>query len=243
MNLQNHLGLFAKFWQPGRVKTRLAVMLGSQVACDVYIELLKHLLSQLTKTADRRTIVYSPPSRGEAFSQVAGPSWQLTQQSDGDLGQRMNSFFAKSFQESNGTSGQFSSGPQNQGADQKVAVVGVDCPLLDQAIVERAFELLDNQPVVIGPCTDGGYYLLAMRKSVDSPEQIFQDIPWSTAEVLPRTLDVLDRNRIGFELLPPLSDIDNGDDLSQLLVKLKERDDDEAMSRLRQRLETVLRKF
>ena len=60
MKSETHLALFAKFWRPGKVKTRLASKLGNELACQVYFELLSHLLNQLGQVADRRTVVFHP---------------------------------------------------------------------------------------------------------------------------------------------------------------------------------------
>ena len=59
----------------------------------------------------------------------------------------------------------------------QVCVVGTDGPDLDAALVEEAFDGLSKADVVIGPATDGGYYLLAIQRPI--PE-LFEGIPWST---------------------------------------------------------------
>ena len=95
MKSESHLALFAKFWRPGKVKTRLAVTLGNQPACQVYFEFLSHLIDQLGQAADRRTVVYSPASSQQEFSEVCGQRWELELQSAGDLGDRLGHFFSQ----------------------------------------------------------------------------------------------------------------------------------------------------
>ena len=147
----NHLGLFAKFWEPGRVKTRLAATLGNQLACELYEIFLFHLLNSIAPVSDHTTVVFSPPDREADFRAAIAPDWMLEPQSEGDLGDRMRNFFA----------GQFSKDvPTKQKL--KVVVIGADCPQLSVTEIQTAFDELDNNDVVIGPSTDGGYYLLGM---------------------------------------------------------------------------------
>lgn len=203
MNLVTHLGLFAKFWQPTRVKTRLAEKIGANAASQIYYEFLEFLLRQHRATANRRTVVFSPGGRLSEFSRLCGRDWELSPQSSGDLGNRMKTFFQHAFE---------------QNRSSKVIVIGSDCPLLDQSRILHAAECLDRNPVVIGPSPDGGYYLIGMNKPY---LEIFENVAWSTPQVLPQTLGILDREQIGYDLLPEMYDVDDYYDLEMLMSELQ----------------------
>ena len=76
--------------------------------------------------------------------------------------------------------------------------------------MEEAFEGLSNADLVIGPAEDGGYYLLALKRPI--PE-LFEGVPWSTAEVLSRTLAAARRLGLEARTLETLRDVDTLDDL------------------------------
>ena len=59
----------------------------------------------------------------------------------------------------------------------RVVLIGSDCPTLDPTIVITAFLCLEGRDVVLGPSTDGGYYLVGARGSVPP---IFDGITWSS---------------------------------------------------------------
>ena len=204
---QNHLGLFAKFWQPGRVKTRLAVSIGDEKACDLYFAFLNHLLRKLRAVGTDRRLVYSPPERETSFREILPDSWGLYPQSTGGLGTRMHSFFSDQFELAR-SPGQ---------SVRKVVIIGADCPQIKSASVEQAFENLDHSSVVIGPSVDGGYYLLGMRETCFD---IFTEIEWSTPTVLSSTIAHLERQKIDFAMLDPLEDVDELNSLLALEEKM-----------------------
>ena len=218
----NHLGLFAKFWEPGRVKTRLAATLGNQLACELYEIFLFHLLNSIAPVSDHTTVVFSPPDREADFRAAIAPDWMLEPQSEGDLGDRMRNFFA----------GQFSKDvPTKQKI--KVVVIGADCPQLSVTEIQTAFDELDNNDVVIGPSTDGGYYLLGMQGSL---AEVFDDIDWSTSKVLPQTTHRLDQQNKTYTLLPAKTDVDDEAALRQMLADLASKTHGELASSASQEL-------
>ena len=79
-------------------------------------------------------------------------------------------------------------------------------------IILNAFKQLENAEIVIGPATDGGYYLLGMKKL---HEEIFKNIDWSTPKVLNQTISFCKKKHLSFFLLPELSDVDNEADLEK----------------------------
>lgn len=204
---QNQLGLFAKFWQPGRVKTRLAAGIGDEKACDLYYVFLNYLIKKLRSVGTDRCLVYSPPERESSFQAIIPDSWELYPQSMGCLGTRMHSFFFD----------QFESVRSSEHPIRKVVIIGADCPQIKSATVEQAFANLDQAPVVIGPSVDGGYYLLGMREMCFD---IFRGIEWSTPTVLESTVEQLDRQRIEFTLLDPQEDVDELESLLALEQKM-----------------------
>ena len=218
----NHLGLFAKFWEPGRVKTRLAATLGNQLACELYEIFLFHLLDSIAPVSDHTTVVFSPPDREADFRAAIALNWMLEPQSEGDLGDRMRNFFA----------GQFSSASSAQ-RKTKVVVIGADCPQLSVTEIQTAFDELDKNDVVIGPSTDGGYYLLGMQGSL---AEVFDDIDWSTSKVLPQTTQRLDQQNKSYALLSAKTDVDDETALRQMLADLTPKTTEEPASSASQEL-------
>ena len=203
-----YVAMFAKHWQPGKVKTRLADKIGRENASKVYLAFVEHLTRRLGTSGDIRSIVYSPPESKSDFEEQFGDDWQLHPQTGGDLGQRMAGFFAEGLK-----------------ANSKVILIGSDTPDIAPSRIQQAVETLDKKDVVLGPCQDGGYYLIGMRKMV--PE-IFTGIPWSTGKVLENTVDILNKLQIEFGLLPTMQDVDELPNLKRLrddLAGMQTRDE------------------
>ena len=205
----NHLGLFAKFWEPGRVKTRLAKKTGPLHASQVYFLFLRHLLTGLDDVGDLRTVGYSPVDKQAQFEDSIELSWKLTPQSDGDLGERMEKFFVWAHQKNR----EFS----DPGDRSCVVLIGSDTPHLPIKFISDAFDLLLHRSVVLGPSTDGGYYLVGMSEKC---YPIFENVDWSTDRVLQQTIDRMEQDQIDYAFLPPMTDIDHFEDLIELTDQL-----------------------
>lgn len=219
----NHLGLFAKFWLPGTVKTRLAKSIGDQRACDVYHHFLFHLLGKFHDAFETRSVVYSPPERYGDFRSAIDKAWNLIPQVEGDLGLRMLSFFQQQL--------------GSPGKPNRIVIIGADCPQLSTADIESAFAALDDHDAVIGPSTDGGYYLLGMRNKCVN---VFEDIEWSTKEVFAKTLAALHQAGASYKTLPHMTDVDDRESLQQLLDSLANTPD-KKLACLRNAVHEVLR--
>ena len=193
----NQLGIFAKYWQPGQVKTRLATAIGAEAAARIYRQCLATLLVRLEAVADRRVLAYAPADRAEEFSTLSGDRWELMPQAAGDLGERMRHYFASAF----------------AAGARKVVLLGSDSPTLPTEYIQRALRMLDRRSVVLGPTTDGGYYLVG---ATGREPPIFADIRWSSTAVWQQTIDHLDAAGCLFGQLPVWYDVDDGHDLSRL---------------------------
>lgn len=209
------LGIFAKAWDPGKVKTRLAKTLGDETASQLYLRLLLLHLMRFANSGEARVLAYSPASdetRNRFLkltdSLTPRPEWDFVPQVESDLGARMSCFFEQQFEAS----------------DQKrrVVLIGSDAPRLSPEIVDEAFEFLATYDVVFGPSPDGGYYLVGLSSMAES---IFQGVDWSTEKVLQQSLDICEAEGLSSALLPELNDIDNEADLKQELELLGDEED------------------
>jgi rSAM/selenodomain-associated transferase 1 len=179
----------------GRVKTRLARTIGDGRALWVYEKLLEHTRQAARGVAAQRWVCYSDfvPA---ADAWLKG-GFAARRQEGETLGDRMQEAFRQGFAAGYGP----------------IVIIGSDCPEMSPALLEEAFRQLVSFPVVLGPATDGGYYLLGMNYLVES---LFQDKPWSTPNVLAETVADLQRADIPYALLPVLSDVDEAADLAHL---------------------------
>lgn len=197
----NCFGMFAKYWQPGKVKTRLAGGIGAVSAARVYESFVVALTSRFRAVADCRILCFSPRERRKEFTELAEPHWTAVPQAEGGLGERMSVFFSEAFQ---------------SGAD-RVVLIGSDSPTLPRENIAAAFELLAENDVVLGPTPDGGYYLIGARRTTPP---VFEDVAWSTPDVLAQTIERFRAAELTYEQLPSWYDVDELADLHRLRDEL-----------------------
>jgi hypothetical protein len=199
---EKKLIVFLKAPRPGEVKTRLAETLGAEAACAAYRRLLTTLLENLA-ALERVELCFSPSEAGREVQPWARPGWSLAEQGAGDLGERLQRAFQRAFHAGAG----------------RVVILGSDCPEVAAADIDDAWAALSAHDVVLGPATDGGYWLIGLRAA--RPE-LFQGISWSTSEVLRQTLDRIREAGLRAHLLRELSDIDAEADWRRFLARAGE---------------------
>ncbi len=195
------IALFVKPPVPGRVKTRLARAIGNDAACTLYSALVDRVLATITASGMPLVIFHDGDDAGHlpvAWQEVAN---SCIPQQGIDLGQRMAHAFSRLF---------------SDGIEQAV-LIGSDIPGLDAAYLHNAFRLLAGHDLVIGPAIDGGYCLIGFHSATFTPA-LFQQIPWSTGQVLALTLAAAETIGLSIGTLPPLRDLDTVDDLHALVA-------------------------
>lgn len=188
--MKNELLIFAKYPEPGKVKTRLARTVGPVEAAVRYRGMIDAVMqkTQTTNGEYHRILCFDPPERGDDFRKWFS-SLEMRPQCGGDLGKRMIVAFQESL--ANGAG--------------RAVLIGTDCVEVDRSLLSDAFDRLEKADLVLGPAKDGGYYLIGMKAVHPS---LFEGIPWSTEKVLEETLDKAGRSRLKVELLKTLSDLD-----------------------------------
>lgn len=180
--------IFVKNPIPGKTKTRLAASVGHEKALKMYQQLLDYTEEQTAALpATKKLLFYS-----EAIVTDDGWSKDVFDkrvQSGPDLGSRMQNALQAAFQE---------------GATQ-VIIIGSDCPGVTTDLLKSAQEKLEQHEVVLGPATDGGYYLLGMNAFYPS---LLQGIAWSTESVATQTRQQAIAAGLTLGELTTLSDVD-----------------------------------
>ena len=185
---RERLLIFLKAPRLGFVKTRLAAQLGPVGALHAYrtlVELLLHRLAELPAAELR----FTPDDASAEIQAWLHPGWTAAPQGDGDLGQRLIAAFDSAF----------------ASEAERVVVIGSDCPDVSLCDLESAWSALRANDVVIGPATDGGYWLIGLRRR--APE-LFTEMPWSTNRVFAETCDRCQRLNLRLQLLRELTDVD-----------------------------------
>ena len=103
----------------------------------------------------------------------------------------------------------------------RVVLIGSDCPGLPPEILHEAFAGLDAHDAVIGPASDGGYYLIGFTSAaiLSAP---FSGIRWGHPAVFRSTMDVLHEHGVDVHVLPPWNDVDDYGDLESFFVSRKD---------------------
>ena len=215
------LGLFAKYWQPGEVKTRLGAAIGDRQAAAIYRQFVVALVGRLSDCRTEKWLAYTPYEHQREFQQIVSNDWILELQAEGDLGDRMRAFFAN----------RLASGSE------RTVLLGSDSPQMPLESIEQAFEQLRRHQLVLGPSEDGGYWLIGVSGTLPS---VFNDIPWGTPAVWEATVDRLRATNTSYGMLPVCYDVDEQSDLERLIRDLHDQAGcDRHLDRLRESLITT----
>jgi uncharacterized protein len=195
----NALVILTKFPEPGQTKTRLVPPLSSAEAAELAHALLLDQLQNLTAfSAAQLFIAFTPPDKANFFEALLPRENSCFPQQGESLGDRMRHAFDVLFSR----------------GFKRVLLIGADLPAIPLKILTDAIAALENDSeIVLGPASDGGYYLVGMNRLI--PE-IFKDISWSQPDVLAITTAKLVSHNRKFKLISPWYDIDIIDDLRRL---------------------------
>ena len=195
--------VFARLPELGKVKTRLAATLGNEQTLAVYETMVRELLASIGESTPETEIeiMWAPTAsaNGEALRHAFGDR-ALAMQTGATLGDRLAMAFSERF---------------FFHRTQKIVAIGVDDPHLPRAIIDHAFALLDSCEWVIGPATDGGYYLIGCRAAAFDSSIFTDGIEWGSARVLAETLEKIRESGSSVANLPVRSDIDTAEDLEK----------------------------
>lgn len=180
-------------------KSRLFAELGCPPDPRLLEALLLDTIAHAASPGVQQVVAVTPASACDEISKLVREV-DVIPQVDGDLGERMRAVMALLFE---------------RGA-RAVALVGSDLPHITPAAVAEAFDALASDPdaLVLGPATDGGYYLVAATRIPD----VFTGIEWGSARVLQQTRDAAVERGFHVRLLPTMSDVDTADDLRRVCV-------------------------
>jgi len=194
------LQVFARNPVAGQVKTRLAAAIGDDEAAAIYARMVERTLdtaaaARIAGIIDRIELWASPDTDAPAFAE-----WrdnyrvELRRQCGVDLGARMRHALHSALARGS-----------------HAILIGTDCPLLDVSYLACASAALDDHPAVFGPAEDGGYVLVGLARAIDA----FSGIPWSTADTMALTRAKLAAQRVRWQELPTLWDVDSAADLER----------------------------
>ncbi|MCA1960329.1 MAG: TIGR04283 family arsenosugar biosynthesis glycosyltransferase [Desulfomonile sp.] len=189
--------VFTRYPEPGRSKTRLIPTLGEEGAAQLQKQMAERVIAKAKALAGVRPVSIQVVYEGDSEALMRswlGDGLLLRPQVQDDLGARMAAGFLDAF---------------GSGA-KSVVTIGTDCPGLTADHLADAFDALLSHDVVIGPATDGGYYLIGLTKP---RPQLFAEVPWGSEHVQARTLSLATSAGLSVGLLEPLTDVDRPEDL------------------------------
>jgi rSAM/selenodomain-associated transferase 1 len=190
------IAILTKAPEPGRVKTRLAMMLGVEGATALHERFIIHTVKAAVEAATGAITIWASPDEAHPFFQELARQFPLAfaRQPEGDLGARMHAAFARA------------GGP--------TLVIGTDCPVLTARHLRDAAEVLrGGADAVIFSAEDGGYVLIGLKRP--TPE-LFTDMPWSTDGVMLETRQRLRHLGLSWREPGRLWDVDRPTDVMRM---------------------------
>ena len=189
------VAIFARAPSPGRAKTRLIPLLGARGAADFQAALLADTIRKVsTLTGQLSRYIFISGHDFTISSALA--HYTLKRQRGRDLGERLGRALRQLLQR-----------------HPAAVVIGTDSPLLPPRILRQAVSELRLCDAVLGPCPDGGFYLIGLRRM--SPG-LFRGVRWGTPHAFRDTLANILRRGFSCSILEPVADIDGPEDFRRL---------------------------
>jgi len=195
--------VIAKRPTPGQTKTRLAPPLTPEQATGLYECFLQDTLDLIKQVPGVQPAIAFYPEHERAYFEELAPGFNLHLQNGADLGERLDDAL------------QHYLGSENC----HVVIMDSDSPTLPAACLSQAFDALnDGSEMVLGPCDDGGYYLIGLKQPAP---RLLREVQMSTPHVARDTLSLAAEEGLKYSLLPIWYDIDEIVTLRRLVDELE----------------------
>ena len=191
----------AKRPAPGQTKTRLTPPLTPEQAAQLYTSFLRDTLDLIRAVPQVRPILAYLPEGEEDYFRALAPDFDLLPQVGADLGARLDHALTHCLE--NGFT--------------RAVIMDSDSPTLPATYLAQAFSALDTADAVLGPCDDGGYYLIGLIRPAP---RLLRDVPMSTPTVLSDTLTRAGELSLSVAQLPMWYDVDTVTELKRLQAEL-----------------------
>lgn len=200
----NALIVVAKRPAPGKTKTRLSPPLTPELASALYECFLFDTLEQMRQVNDTLHVI-AYLDECDYFQRLA-PDFELIPQEGENLGERLDhaitSYLSRGYQ--------------------RVVIMDSDSPTLPSEYLSQAFDVLsDGADVVLGPCDDGGYYLIGLKQP---SSRLLREVHMSTPAVAAETMALAKEDGLQLVTLPTWYDIDDLASLSRLIKEIENHD-------------------
>ena len=197
-----------------RCKSRLSKDIGAFKAAKIQEKLTNHTINvakriQTEGLADIKIAIdgigINAAKKWAKFNQIN----TVAIQGPGNLGTKMKRQFLKTHSEK-----VLSHQLQNP-----ILLIGTDLPSISHFELIQALQILNHREMVLGPSSDGGYWLIGLSKKLLNPlcAWPFSGISWGSDKVLQKTIQLASLNHINYQLLQTKNDLDNIMDLSPWL--------------------------
>ena len=201
---RRRLVLFTRYPEPGTTKTRMIPELGAAGAAQAPGgQMTEHIVSRITEFCGLHPTAVEIRFEGgdrRLMQAWLGTGFKYCRQGKGDIGRRMERALNEGFEDGCKT----------------VVIIGSDIPGITSDIMQRAFERLSLNDLVLGPAGDGGYYLIGMHTAACAKAypRLFDGVHWGTSAVLSETIAVAERLGLTYSFLDTLDDVDRPEDLA-----------------------------
>ncbi|MGA1793846.1 MAG: TIGR04282 family arsenosugar biosynthesis glycosyltransferase [Thermoplasmatota archaeon] len=180
----------------GFVKRRLAADIGDEAALELYRSFVLDLMDSIGGIKADIMVGYFPKEDLGLVRDWLGGGLRFVSQSGKDLGERQASLLEQAF--AMGYS--------------RAAVMISDAPDIPVSFIDDAFMIMDSSDSVIGPCYDGGYYLIGFRREGFRPV-LFSGMKWGIPSVSMEMKKQMTDSGLDHADIPPWWDIDSREDL------------------------------
>ncbi len=200
----NALIVVAKRPAPGKTKTRLSPPLTPELSSALYECFLFDTLDQMRQVDEAQRVIAYLDER--VYFQRVASDFELVPQRGHDLGVRLDhaltDYFSRGYH--------------------RVVIMDSDSPTLPPSHLKQAFSALANgADVTLGPCDDGGYYLIGLKKPAP---RLLREVQMSTPTVAADTIALAEQEGLRVSLLPTWYDVDDAASLLRLMNEVKNLD-------------------
>jgi hypothetical protein len=198
------VAIFARAPSPGKAKTRLISLLGSRSAAELQAALIADSIRKVNALAGRASRYLFLAGRRFRAGAARPSGYTLVRQRGCELGKRLEHAFLMLL-----------------GRHSAAVVIGTDSPTLAPQVLRAALRELRACAAVLGPCPDGGFYLIALRRAeADEIPGLFRGVRWGSAFAFRDMLGNLLRRGLACSILESCADVDRPEDFRSLTREL-----------------------